>query len=109
MFKIPTGAIIRQEEHLKNKIMVEIPQTRFVIMGAKLNSLQWKVSVMDKISGASRTIGDKVEEHSFAVIISKALSTERQTWFKEIVTINTIKNIYKELIQPTRIENQFLP
>lgn len=79
--KLPTGVEIIYDTELKNLLLIEIPKSKFYILGTKQPNNNWNVGIIDKLGSYKRKIEDNVTERSFKTLINTIIS-EEETDFK---------------------------
>ena len=100
--QIPTNAEIIFDEGLDNMILVEIPKTKFAILGKLEKNGRWNVSIINRIGCSKRTIGESLTKHAFNAIITRALAHPDQELFKRKLTLTKLTNHYKSLLKQSK-------
>jgi hypothetical protein len=95
---IPTGVEIIHNNHLKNQIMIEIPNTDYQIHGLCTKKL-WEISIINPIKGSKRKIFKGINKRTFGKFIAIILANPNQEEFKKKLTINKLKDHYKSIIK----------
>lgn len=102
--KLPTGVEIIYNTQLKNMLLVEIPRSKFHILGVKQLNNNWNIGIIDKLGSYKRKIEDNITERTFKTLINTIINEEKEINFKSPPTINKLKDYYKSLLK--QFENQ---
>ena len=97
--KLPTSTEIRFDKDLDNMLLVQIPYSKFALLGEKKNNKNWKVSIVTKVNKGSRIIDTNMPNKAFAVLVSRTLAHPDQEYLKRKPSLTSITKHYKALLK----------
>ena len=93
--EIPTNAEIIHNEGLEGKILVQIPKTKFAILGQKRENETWDVWIISRLGTARQIIGKSISQIKFNAIIQKTLAYGEVGHYKQKMTMSLLIQDYK--------------
>lgn len=103
-FNLPTGIEIKQNQPLDNTIKIQIPNTRFWIIGEKKESKLWDVFMIDPRTNRKEILRKNAKTSSFAAFSNIILKTpfpigKQEVGYsniKSLIITLTKKSIWKQ-------------